>query len=338
MMRNAVPEDIPVLKKIWKDIFGDTDNFINWFFDNRFTSDMSFVSEINGEIACVIHSYPIKIKLGKKCVSAVMISGVATLPPYRKQGLMHGLFKYATDRLVQNGYYLCYYYPANPDFYKSLGHVNITENLVMNNVYSFYLEKEFTHTPLNSSHIPELKNLYEKFMSEYSGFVTRTNDFETKMQEYISENLQVCLNLNAYIIYHKTESTVEILEIAGRFNRIEELLCSFNLPIKGKLPSNFPTEHLRGSISTAHGNMGGIMNVQKFLEEIGFDCPMLVEITDSIIPHNNGIFDLYGNKHNKKADVTLTSGELLQTVAGYKVHTALEKYFPEHNCFSQDLY
>ena len=338
MMRKATCQDVPILKKIWKDIFGDTDSFINWFFTNRFSPDMSFVCEQNGKIASLLHTYPIEISLREKKVSAVMVSGVATLPQYRGQGLMHKLFLYALKELEKKGHYLCCYYPANPDFYKSLGHVNITENLVFNNVSPSAFNEGCTHFPLDNSHIPMLKSVYKSFMNKFSGFTTRNNDFEIKMQEYIGENLKVCFNLGSYIIYNKTESFVEIQELAGQFNEITKLLHSFEKPINGKLPPNFPTPGFKGDFCTAYGNMGGIINIQKFLAETGFSCPLLIEITDCSISHNNGVFNFYGEKFNKKADVTLTSGELFQTVVGYRVHPALKDYFPELNCYCQDLY
>ena len=338
MIRKATCSDIPAFKKIWKDVFGDTDSFINWFFTQRFVPHMSFVYEKNGQIASLMHTYPIQVRLGNKTASAVMVSGVATLPDFRGQGLMHKLFLYAQQELSKEGHYLCYYYPANPDFYKSLGHVQITENLLFENVSSSQIKKSFRHTELNFNDFPYLNDLYNKFSDGFSGVVLRDHDFETKMHEYVSENLNVAINLNAYIIYHQAENSIEISEIGGRHARIHELLHSFELPIKGKFPPDFPTHGLNGEFTKSYGNMGGIMNMQKFLSETRFECPLLIEITDNSIPENNGIFDFNGNRHNKKADVSMTSGELLQTVAGYKIHPELKAFFSEFNCFSQDLY
>ena len=338
MMRKATEADVPAFKKIWKTIFCDSDNFINWFFNKRFSCDMTFVYEKNGEIASLMHTYPLEIKLGPKAVSAVMVSGVTTLPEHRGQGLMHELFLYAIQSLAEKGHCICYYYPANPDFYKSLGHVNITENLVFENVSAFSGQKEFSRVPLEPVHISEIKIIYEKFMKEYSGFATRQIDFETKMQEYIGENLYIAINKTAYIIYKPTHTSVEIAELGGRFGGITELLCSFDRPINGKFPCDFPTEQLSGNICKAYGNMCGVTDVKKLLKETQYQCPLLVEIVDDVIHHNNGVFDFKGKEHNEKADVTLTTGQLLQTVSGYKVHPALKDYFTEYNCFTQDLY
>ena len=141
MMRCATTADIPVFKNIWKEIFGDSDTFLNHFFSTNFHPEMSFCAEIDGVTACVMHCRPIKIKAGKNHLSAVMVSGVATLPEYRKKGLMHKLFKYAISELAKQGHYLCYYYPANPAFYTSLGHVHIPNNLLLEDVFTSGIEK-----------------------------------------------------------------------------------------------------------------------------------------------------------------------------------------------------
>ncbi len=338
MMRTATASDIPQFRRIWKDIFGDTDSFIDWFFNNCFCPDMSFCTEMDGKIVCVMHCRQIWVKLGRQPVSAVMVSGVATLPHYRRQGLMHKLFKFAADKLREMGISIFYYFPANPNFYRGLGHVNITENMVFNGVSASFPKRDLIQTAINYSHLSVMKSLYEQFMQNYSGFVIRSNSFENKLQEYLAENLLIALNSNAYIVYNKTESSIEIQEVAGEFNKISELLESFSLPINGKFPTDFPTEKLNGNINISYGNMGGIINIQRLLSETAAECPLTVQVTDSIFPENCGVFDFCGLKKQQPPDVILTSGELLQTLAGYRIHPELSEYFHKHKCFSSDLY
>ena len=343
MQRILTERDIPELKKIWKDIFHDSDNFINWFFSNRFRPQMSFAHEINGEIVCVIHSYPIKINLHGKALPAVMISGVATLPHYRKKGLMHSLFKFALNKLDEMGYFLCYYYPANPDFYKSLGHIHITDNITVNCLPS-NPNKCKSETYDIKDTVMSLKQLYNAFSSKYNCGVNRQDDFELKMSEHIGEGLFCkCIsnasgNPDAYVIYHQTDAFYEIAELAGNEEKLTELLSGFSMPVKAKLPPDFPAEKVFSEFHLSTGNMGGIINVRRFLSETASDCPLIVKITDSVLCDNCGVFDFKGNPSHKLPDITLTAGELLQTVTGYKVHPRLTDYFPTCICFSQDLY
>jgi len=343
MMRTSTTADLPIFKKIWKDIFGDTDSFIEWFFSKRFNPDMSFIYEINGEIASVIHSYPICVNLGGKPVKAAMISGVSTLPCHRKKGLMHSLFKFALGKLDKKGYSLCYYFPANPAFYKSLGHTHITDNIAVSSEVispSWYL---FETYDINDS-VNQLFRVFRSFSSGYGGGVIRQNDFETKISEYVSENL-ICKGitdnggcLRSYIVYYPAENYIEICELAGEFTDISKLLSSFTLPVKVKLPPDFPVEKVFKDFHPSFGNMGGIINVQRLLSETNFDCPLVLKVTDSVFPANCGVFDFAGNPSAKVPDVTLNSGELLQTLAGYKIFPDLADFFPKLPCYSQDLY
>lgn len=346
MMRKATYADVPAFKKIWKDTFGDTDSFTDWFFHSNFNPDMSFCTEKDGKIVCVMHCRQIWVKLGREPVSAVMVSGVATLPHYRRQGLMHKLFKFAAENLRDMSVSIFYYFPANPDFYKGLGHVHITENLVLSGVshISRFIRPDCP-LELTEGDFPSLFSVYRHFAKNYSGIALRYDSFHVKMREYISENClftalfsPVDSNYDAYIIYSKTDTHIELQEVCGHPDDIAYILRGFHLPVNGRVPPDFPTKKITGSFSFAPGNMGGVIDIQSLLAETAAECPLIIQVTDRVFPENCGIYDFNGIKSKQPPDVTLTSGELLQTLAGYKIHPQLQEYFSEYKCFSSDLY
>lgn len=343
MMRQTTNSDVPVLKKIWKDIFGDTDSFIDWFFSARFNPNMSFCTEINGEIASVIHSYPITLYLSEKKVSAVMISGVSTIPLYRNRGLMRKLFLYALTQLDIAGFSLCCYYPTNSAFYQSLGHTIFTSNLSVN-LFGMHgaSNADIRHGTLSETNSADFKSLYFDFAKNYSGIVLREKDFNVKFSEYLSEKMKFAVIFEntpvAYIIYAETDSHIELAEAVGAYSNIKKLLSTFKLPVNGNLPPDFPTEGLSGNFRITDGNMGGIINTERFLAETAFCCPLTIRISDAAVPSNCGNFDFCGNPSAKSPDITLSSGELLQALSGFEVPSSLREFFPERTCFSMDLY
>ena len=340
MMRCATKNDIPVLKKIWKDIFADSDSFIDWFFEYRFNPQLSFCTEMNGKIVCVLHCYPIDLKIGDKNITAVMVSGVATLPEYRKQKLMHNLFHYALDQLDRHDYPLCFYFPANPAFYTGLGHVRLTDFITLNNA-QFSAKKEETTFVDISQNIQNLEKCYNNFSEKYSCIVLRKNNFASKMKEYIAENL-ICEasvkneEITAYAIYNKKTSALEIAEAVGDSYDIINILSGYTF--SGKLPPDLCIDTLNISADFSEGAMGGIVNVAKLLSALNLNCPLILKVTDDFFPNNNGTYDFSGQTSEKTPDLTISSGELLQTLTGYKVHPSLSDYFKEYPCYTTDLY
>ena len=119
-------KDIPACKEIWAEIFDDTPEFIDWFFANRFIAELGVCCEDNGKIISVIHGYPMPVKYFDKARKGAMMSGVATLPSHRGQGLMHKLIKMFTENLLSLGFDLIVYKAADPKIYYSCDHYPCT--------------------------------------------------------------------------------------------------------------------------------------------------------------------------------------------------------------------
>ena len=342
MMSHCELSDIPELKRLWKDIFNDTDSFIDWFFKKRFIPEMSYVCRENSKIICCMHTYPIRLNLGGKETSAVMVSGVSTLPDYRKKGYMRELFAFAEKNLQKKGVGMCFLTPANPVYYQGMGYVHITdylklENGVLENSVSDYRDLSL----LSDSYL--LEGCYNSFASRYSGAVIRAESFKIKMEEYICENLQCRAAVSgkkiiAYVIYLIKNNCIELAEAIGEPSDLAALISTFGKPIKGNLPPDFSAGIISGNADILPGAMGSITNIQKLLFEYGSSCPFIIKVTDTFIPENNGIYDFSGNVSLKAPDLELTSGQLLQALSGYKVPALLRGYFSERPCFTADLY
>ena len=106
---------------MWKYCFGDSDAFMNWFFDRVYKSENT-IAVFEGETVAAnlqIFMYDINF-CGKKC-SVGYIAGVATLPEYRGRGYVKKLMHEAMRELYKRGAVFALLIPFRFEFYKPFG-------------------------------------------------------------------------------------------------------------------------------------------------------------------------------------------------------------------------
>jgi len=114
-------EHIPGLRKLWKEAFGDTDQFLDAFFSTGFSLY---------RCRCIrVGSMPVAALYWFDChwqdKRLAYVYAVATAKDYRGQGLCHKLMQSTHQILLQLGYSGVVLVPAKPDlfdFYKGMGY------------------------------------------------------------------------------------------------------------------------------------------------------------------------------------------------------------------------
>ena len=109
------------LKKLWKTVFGDSDEFLDAFFRTAYAPERcSFFAE-DGEAICALYWFDCTYEGGK----LAYIYAVATHPDHRGKGLASRLLQQTHDRLKALGYAGAVLKPAEGlfPFYERLGYV-----------------------------------------------------------------------------------------------------------------------------------------------------------------------------------------------------------------------
>ncbi len=299
MLRSARKSDLPQLRQIWKDIFHDTDSFINWQMNRRFIAELCAVCEEDGRIVSCLYGYPLPLSFGGKAVDNILVSGVATLPEYRGRGLMTELFKFYLNRLYALDVPFVSLTPVNPAYYAGIGAVPLTESVIVSGGKAekkaevpFKVEK----TDILSA-AAKLKACYERFMPAYSGVSIRGDYFEIKMSEYTEESCECMTAANekgdilGYLVYITEGKYADCLEAVGDNEAVKGLLSEIKLPFKAVLPPDFPLENISGNIvRNACNSMGRIVSLRKFLAYFPELEPFSKGIYDDIISSNNVSF------------------------------------------------
>lgn len=113
------------VKALWKLCFDDSDEFVDLYFEKRYTDTMNIAISQDGKIVSALQMIPYPMTFCGKIISASYISGACTHPDYRGKGLMHQLLEKAHRRMYNEGALLGMLIPAKRelfDFYKKFGY------------------------------------------------------------------------------------------------------------------------------------------------------------------------------------------------------------------------
>ena len=115
------PEQIPQLRRLWQQAFGDTDEFLEDFFCVAFSEERCATTEEDGKIAAMLYWFDCAWE-GKK---VAYIYAVATDEAYRNRGLCRALMESTHEKLQSLGYAGAVLVPGSLSLfslYKKLGY------------------------------------------------------------------------------------------------------------------------------------------------------------------------------------------------------------------------
>lgn len=114
-------QDIPALKALWQEAFGDEDAFLDCFFSTAFSPKRCRCVTLSGQLAAALYWFDCSWE-GKKLA---YIYAVATDKAYRGRGLCTALMEHTHRLLLENGYTGAALIPGNEGLfalYEKLGY------------------------------------------------------------------------------------------------------------------------------------------------------------------------------------------------------------------------
>lgn len=125
-IRLSQAADVLRLKHIWKECFGDSDQFIDFYFAQFYKPEQTMVLLTESEIAAMLTMIPITLRLTPTLsLPCVMLYAIATHPAYQGKGLAGELMAYSNDYAAANGSAFSVLVPASASlfsFYKKLSY------------------------------------------------------------------------------------------------------------------------------------------------------------------------------------------------------------------------
>ncbi len=121
----AVPEHIPELKKIWKECFGDSDEYIDFFFKNKFFhTGCVALTENSIPVGCA-YLLPVRSEEYGNTKQGYYVYAVGILKEHRGKGLFKKMHECIYEYVRSNNMFLILC-PANEklcNYYKRLGYI-----------------------------------------------------------------------------------------------------------------------------------------------------------------------------------------------------------------------
>ena len=118
---NPTPSQIPALRSLWREAFGDSDEFLDIFMDTAFSLDRCRCVTIGGNVVAALYWFNCSFT----DMPVAYIYAVATAYEYRGQGICQRLMSDTHSHLSSLGYRGALLVPGHPslfDFYERIGY------------------------------------------------------------------------------------------------------------------------------------------------------------------------------------------------------------------------
>ena len=208
--------DILSLKKLWKDIFKDSDSYIELFFSKKFNPATSFVIKENNDVCGMLFAeLNTVVKAGKELKGAYLC-GIATGPDKRGKGYASKLINHALENLKDVDIF--YLIPAEEslfDYYERFGFkpftffdkVSIEKKEVLSipeykQEFSYEILNEFYEKSCNGVFVKRSKSDFEAIYDCYKKFMIFENGY---IVYYIDKGV---LNITEYTTDFETASSI----------------------------------------------------------------------------------------------------------------------------------
>jgi len=324
---------------LWQECFGDSDGFCRWFMSEQWNGEYSVAAVEEGKLVSMIHGRPYTLRIRGRAIPAVIMCGVATAPAYRHRGLMRRCMELFERNARDKGAFVLFQSPVDFRIYEwcmqypSSASAIITSEKARGMRGCRYAED----SPCCEGFAEELLIVYERIMKGYSGRVVRsTEDMRSVLRGHTADGGRLVRYIKegktlGYALYYGAEKEVNCIEFMARGRAARGLLSTLGAMAKGRRMMVRGTAELllmgvpkgiRGSL--ANTTAMGALNVPGLLHELaGFD-DVTVEVTDSVIPENNGVFTFGGKPSKGPVDIKMDSGRLMQLLCGYADIAQLE--------------
>lgn len=255
-IRFAKPGEKQETRNVWEACFDDKPEFTDMFFSQIYDNKNALVLLYNDKIVSMLNILSKEIYIYGNKVKGSYISGVATLPEYRKQGFAALLMKESTRVMKNRGIIIATLMPSNHDFYrkfdwqtfcfiKSCNMQKEKDNSIKKNTFR-KADRDKDKALLDSIRKKNTGNrriFIGRTIKNWQHVLTDVEIDNANMFIYEKEN-----KAKAYLIYSVNEETVHISE-AGWTDDLDILeiikfVLSNNQNVKIDLPQDIDLDNL----------------------------------------------------------------------------------------------
>ncbi len=301
MVRFANEKDLTFLKHAWDVCFHDPVEFINWNFTRNFSCSNTLIAELDGNPASNLQLMPHRISLQGREYDINYVSGVATLPEYRKRGLVRELFQFSFPEMRRRKQPISLLIPFDYSFYEKFGYKQCYEKVFR---YTEKLPPQAEVPEITPSLMMKLDRIYRFCMQGKTGYALRSLEDWRRILE------DLLLISKGRLVFHETNGDMDGYALCSQTEEGEwefhEVLGSCDLVFREE---------------TKPFAMARIVDAERILGDLAekFAGSIRIKILDDMIPENNRTFWLADGKviPCEEYDMELDIKELTQLVFGF---------------------
>ncbi len=242
MIRFSTEKDIDGIIHLWNEAFGDSEEEILFFLNNRFEAKNTLVFEINGEIASMLFLLEGDMHIDDIDYPSYYLYAACTLKKYRGRGLMAELLNFSKSIAYERKKYFICLKPGEKtlfDFYEKNGYKTVftLKRCVYDSIFCSADKKE-NYSEFNCNR-EKLRNesfdgyCYFKWDKHFIDFAFLHNNF------FGGYAFETC---KGYALYSKNDSSLTVKETT--FTSISSVFESLKRELKSDnciLTVNFPS-------------------------------------------------------------------------------------------------
>ncbi|MEG1807105.1 MAG: GNAT family N-acetyltransferase [Cetobacterium sp.] len=338
------------LKNLWKELFNDDLEYINWYFENIYCENTTRILKEDEEVLGMIFENTYDISVDKSDIMSRYLVGVGVAPHRRGEGIMQKLLLESLEDSKRRKEEFVYLTPIDNEIYKKFGFGYISS--IAEYKLEFEKLKEFkkshkiqkiSKVSFSVEILDEIANFYNKITKNYFIKVGRDREVYNKIfSELFCEDGVAYISrdgsneINGYMFVLKSEDIL-IKEIL--FENKEVLSSLFSIVYGYKnyyskvkvicaedsyLEDYFKSD--KGVIKTIKNKIQAriispelaLMRISEKLED---DEVLKIYIYDEVIKDNEGCYQIDKNsikKIDQKCDLEITISDLVTLIYGFR--------------------
>jgi GNAT superfamily N-acetyltransferase len=228
VIRYSRTGDRQSLHEIFSVCFDDSESYVNFFLDNGYSADNCLVWEEDGLPVAMLHLCMADFISDGKAEPAMYIYAAATMPGFRRCGIMSKLIDTAVNYGVSQGCLFTFLLPACDKLYDYYGRLGFETAFGVRKARLF--RSELKKTALKETVAPETiqvdnTSIFSRRMTFFNPAVQwREKEFAYALAEWRFTGGEV-LNFNGgYALCRERDGYVEVKEACGDFAKLASAL------------------------------------------------------------------------------------------------------------------
>ncbi|MCQ8212631.1 GNAT family N-acetyltransferase [Cetobacterium somerae] len=345
------------LKDLWKDLFNDEVEYIEWYFNNIYKEKNTKLCIEENEVFGMLFENKYHLSVDSERLMGRYLVGVGVTPERRGEGVMKELLLQSIEEAYSYGEEFIYLTPIDKNIYERFGfsYISALSKYEVDFLGLKDFKKEFKIKKIKNENYKEdvliqLRDFYEDISQEYFVKVAREKeDYRKTLSELFCENGLIYVSydifgkINGYMMLVKDKNIIVKELLFKERDTLEGLLSilygykDYYEKIEIILPENTYLEDYlkseKGLKKTIKNKVQvRILNVDKTLKRLSKKFKeneeLKIYIQDRYIEKNTGIYKISKNTVEKiegDFDLSLNIKDLATLAYGFRDYNSLKK-------------